>query len=355
MTRVVAAMSGGVDSSVAAALVKEAGYEVVGATLKLLPGSPTGFGCCGSPDDIADAKRVCETLGIRHYVLNFDELFERDVIGLFVKDYLDSRTPNPCVECNRSVKFGTLLRLAGALDAQFVATGHYARIEHTDNGVHHMRRSVDEGKDQTYFLHALSQDQLARILFPVGHLTKDQVREKARALGLKTADKPESQEICFVPNRDYRGFLRAHAPEDSPALQPGDIRNAKGELLGRHTGLSDYTIGQRKGLGLTSVEPLYVTGLDKASNTLIVGGDAETLRSRFRVERLTWTGAAPRGKVGVRIRHRGNVADAELQGGPQGAVDVALAQGERAVTPGQTAVFYEGERVLGGGTIREVL
>lgn len=349
-------MSGGVDSSVAAALAAEAGYETIGVTLKLLPGAATGFGCCGAPEDIEDARRVCEKIGIRHYVLNFDDVFERSVIDLFVKDYLHQRTPNPCVECNRSVKFGALLRLATSWNASYVVTGHYARVEHPNNGgVVRMLRSADEEKDQTYFLHSLTQKELERILFPVGHLTKAQVRDKARLLGLKTADKKESQEICFVPNKDYRSFIRDRAG-DSEALRAGEVRDVKGNLRGQHEGLAHYTIGQRRGIGVSSERPLYVTKMDGASNTLVVGEEKDTLGQSFRMTQVTWTSQEHPGDrpVGVRIRHRAKIVPGRcVQKGD--AFEVYLDAPQRAITPGQTAVFYEGEQVLGGGTIEEVL
>ncbi len=344
-------MSGGVDSSVAAALVAEAGHEAIGVTMKLLPGSPTGFGCCGSPEDIGDARRVAERLGIRHYVLNFDEVFERSVVDRFVEDYVKQRTPNPCVECNRSVKFGALLRLAEAYDAPKVATGHYARLEEGPNGVR-LLRAVDEAKDQSYFLHSLTRGELERVSFPLGEMRKPQVREKARALGLRTADKAESQEICFVPGKDYRGFVRSRAGDE--AFKPGDIRDASGRRLGTHEGLPNYTVGQRKGLGLSGGTPYYVTKLDGPSNTLVVGSLEEASSTRFRVGRLSKiSGALPR-SCRVRIRHRGDLHEAQVEeNGPEALV--SLAAPANAVTPGQSAVFYQDETVLGGGTIEEVL
>ena len=342
-------MSGGVDSSVAAALTARAGHEAVGVTIKLLPKLETGFGCCGSPADVEDARRVCETLGIPHYVVDMAELFEKRVIEPFVEGYRSQRTPNPCVECNRSVKFGYLLRLAEAWNASFVATGHYARVE---NGV--LLRALDERKDQTYFLHSLSPEQLQRVQFPVGALAKEEVRRIARELGLKTADKPESQEICFVPNRDYRAFLRSRG-EASPTSGP--IRDRGGRELGRHAGLENYTIGQRRGLGLSSAEPYYVVGMDAASNTLVVGSDEETLCRGLVAADVGWTSAAPESafRVEARIRHRHRPAAASAAPAPDGTVRVEFDALQRAVTPGQAVVFYQGERVLGGGTIQEAL
>lgn len=341
-------MSGGVDSSVAAALTAKAGHEAVGVTIKLLPKLETGFGCCGSPVDIEDARRVCETLGIPHYVVDMAELFEKKVIEPFVDAYRSQRTPNPCVECNRSVKFGYLLRLAEAWDAEFVATGHYARVE---NGV--LMRAVDAQKDQTYFLHSLSAEQLRHVQFPVGALRKDEVRAVARELGLKTAEKPESQEICFVPNRDYRGFLRSRG--EGEGTGPGAIRDAKGRELGRHAGLENYTIGQRRGLGVSAPEPLYVVGMDAGTNTLVVGADEETLRSGLTAGNITWAAESPREAVRIeaRIRHRHEPAAALATPLANGEVRVEFDRPQRAITPGQAVVFYQGERVLGGGTIEE--
>ncbi|MFH2202952.1 MAG: tRNA 2-thiouridine(34) synthase MnmA [Elusimicrobiota bacterium] len=355
MIRVVAAMSGGVDSSVAAALTVAAGYETIGVTLKLLPRGAGGFGCCGAPDDAADARRVCERIGIPHYVLNFDQLFEKAVIDPFVSSYLSRRTPNPCVECNRSVKFGALLRLAEAWGAAYVATGHYARIERKEGAAPRLLRAVDQGKDQTYFLHCLTRRELERVLFPLGDLRKAEVRERARALGLPTADKKESQEICFVPNRDYRAFLRARGGQ-SAAFEPGPIRDAAGKVRGRHKGLAHYTIGQRRGIGVAAPEPLYVTRLDADSNTLTVGTDREARSREFRVEHVSWTRGTPPAEsaVGVRIRHRAGIVAAQWE--PDGGgLAVRLSAPQRGVTPGQMAVFYDGEEVLGGGTIGGVL
>lgn len=325
-------MSGGVDSSVAAALAVEAGHEAVGVTLKLLPREGMGFGCCGSPSDVNDAQRVCETLGIPHYVVDLAKVFEDKVIKPFIDAYHEARTPNPCVECNRSLKFGTLLGLADAWGCAKVATGHYARVE---GG--RMLRAVDEAKDQTYFLYMLKSRELERALFPIGSLTKAQVREKARSLGLGTAEKPESQEICFIPGRDYRKVVGA-----TPA---GPIKDVSGRLLGEHAGLSSYTVGQRKGLGLPGGEARYVVELERESNTLVVGSDQDVFSSGFAMENVSWAAEAP-SRASVRIRHRHVPAAASVEGSR-----VVFDQPQRAVTPGQAAVFYDGEAVLGGGTI----
>lgn len=349
MTRVLAAMSGGVDSSVAAALLKEGGAEVVGVTMKLLPRGATGFGCCGSPADVDDAKRVCETLGIPHYVADMAEPFESKVIKPYVDAYLGGTTPNPCVECNRSVKFGRLLALADAWGCEKVATGHYARVE---GG--RLLKARDARKDQTYFLYSLGARELAKALFPVGDLTKDAVRARARSLGLKTADKRESMETCFVPARDVRGFV-ASRPEaaGAAALERGPIKSRDGRVLGEHAGLASYTVGQRKGLGVASSEPLYVVSLEPETNTLVVGSDEETLCEGLVAGGVTWTGAARSGpaRAEVRVRHRHAPAPAALTPRADGTVAVRFDAPQRAPAPGQAAVFYDGDVVLGGGTI----
>jgi tRNA-specific 2-thiouridylase len=348
-TRVLAAMSGGVDSSVAAALAAARGDEVVGVTMKLLSRAETGFGCCGSPADVDDARRVCERIGIPHYVVDMAELFESKVIRPFVEAYLNGRTPNPCVECNRSVKFGHLLGLAEAWGCARVATGHYARVQ---DG--RLLKSLDAAKDQTYFLYALTERELARVEFPVGGLAKDAVRAKARELGLKTADKPESMETCFVPARDVRGFVAARPEaQGASALAPGEIRDAAGRRLGEHSGVASYTVGQRKGLGLATGEPQYVVRLDARENVVVVGAAGEEFSAGFRAAAVSWTRGAPEGprRAEVRIRHRHAPAPALLEPRPDGSVAVRFDAPQRAVAPGQAAVFYDGEEVLGGGTI----
>ena len=346
MTRVLAAMSGGVDSSVAAALLKEQGHEVIGVTMKLLARADTGFGCCGSPADVEDAKRVCERIGIPHYTADMAELFASKVIKPYVDAYQNGRTPNPCVECNRSVKFGHLLSLAEAWGCEKVATGHYARVE---NG--RLLKAKDERKDQTYFLYSLGERELSRALFPVGELSKDEVRAKARALGLKTADKPESMETCFVPNRDVRGFVAAAAGAGAPGLSSGPIRDGAGRELGRHTGLASYTVGQRSGISGVA-EPLYVTRLDAEENAVVVGGAEATWSRGVTVGAANWTGASPV-RAAVRIRHRHAPAAALVSPLPDGTLRVDFDEPQRAPAPGQAAVFYDGSRVLGGGWIAE--
>lgn len=348
MKKAVVAMSGGVDSSVAAALLVEQGWDVVGVTMKLLARADTGFGCCGSPADVDDAKRVCEKLGIPHYTVDMAELFAKKVIQPFVGDYLNGRTPNPCVECNRSLKFGHLLALAQAWGCSHVATGHYARVEGQK-----LYKSVDTAKDQTYFLYSLTPKELGRVLFPVGHLTKTEVREKARIHGLKTADKEESQEICFVPRRDYRSFVESQAPVAAGALQPGPIRDVEGREVGRHDGVAGFTVGQRKGLGGGAAQPRYVVALEPESNTVVVGGAEDVLSASLEADGVSWAAGQPprEAQVEVRIRHRHAPAEAALLLLPNGRVRADFSVAQRAVTPGQAAVFYRGEEVLGGGII----
>ena len=342
-------MSGGVDSSVAAALLVESGVEAIGVTMKLLSRAETGFGCCGSPTDVDDAKRVCERLGIAHYVADMAQLFESRVIRPYVEAYLGGRTPNPCVECNRSVKFGHLLALAEAWGCAQVATGHYARVE---DG--RLLKSLDPGKDQTYFLYALTGKELAKARFPIGGLSKDSVRAQARQLGFKTADKPESMETCFVPARDVRAFVASRPEAEGAAgLERGPIRSTDGRLLGEHSGLASYTVGQRKGLGVTAAEPTYVLRLEPETNTLVVGGESETLFRGLVAGEVSWTRIAPEGprRAEVRVRHRHAPAPATIAPRSDGTVEVAFDAPQRAPAPGQAAVFYDGDEVLGGGTI----
>ncbi len=354
--RILVAMSGGVDSSVAAALLVEAGGEVVGVTMDLAGGSSR---CC-SLEDADDARRVAEKLGIRFYVANYADSFRREVVESFADAYLAGRTPIPCVVCNKRFKFDQLMDRAGMLGASAVATGHYARVERdpeTDRFV--LRRAVDRAKDQTYFLFQLDQSQLERIRFPLGSLTKQQVRERARELGLRTADKPESQEICFVPDGDYARVVEAVRPE--AASRPGEIVDAEGHILGRHDGVHRFTIGQRHGLRLSADRRLYVTRIDADQRRVVVGGVDELGVGAAIVSAVNWiAGGTPpvpqRARVQVRHRHEG--ADALVFPLPGGRARIEFDQPVRAVAPGQAAVFYEpavreGERVLGGGWIEE--
>jgi len=351
--RVVVALSGGVDSSVAAALLAGQGREVVGITLAL---AGEASRCC-SLEDAADARRVAERLGVRFYVANYRERFRREVIEAFADDYLAGRTPIPCVACNQRFKFHHLMERAAALGAERVATGHYARIDRAGpGGRFRLRRGADARKDQSYYLFDLSQDQLARIEFPLGDLTKAEVRERARAFGLRTAEKPESQEICFVPDGDYARVVEALRPDGLAG--EGEIVDETGHVLGRHAGIHRFTVGQRRGLGLSSQRKRYVKRIDASANRIVVS-DAEGLGSGgARLERVSWiAGAAPsaptRARVQVRYRHEG--ADATVEPTPEGGARLCFDAPVRAVAPGQAAVFYDGDVVLGGGWIAEAL
>jgi tRNA-specific 2-thiouridylase len=355
--RIVVAMSGGVDSSVAAALLVEQGYDVVGVTLRVWPWRETDdpaerFGSCCGTEATEDARRVARALGIPHYVLDTEAEFDRTVVERFVDEYRRGRTPVPCLACNSELKFGSLLRRARAWDASAVATGHYARVDRDEaSGRWRLRRCRDARKDQTYFLWPLTQGQLAGVRFPIGDLTKDEVRARARALGLVTADKPESQEICFVPDGDYRAFLRRRAPD---ALVPGEIVDAGGRLLGRHGGVANFTIGQRKGLGLATGRPLYVVSLDAERNRVTVGGPADVERSWLVAERVNFIAFPPPAQplpVQAKIRHNHTPAAATVRALGDGRAEVTFREGQRAVTPGQSVVWYDGDVVVGGGVI----
>lgn len=353
--RVVVAMSGGVDSSVAAALVAGAGYDVVGLSMQLYDQreGADAFGSCCSLDDLHDARRVAATLGIPHYIVNFEERFRETVMRNFVAEYEAGRTPIPCVHCNADLKFATLVERAAGFEADAVATGHYARVEYDAvAGRHRLRRAVDEHKDQTYFLFSLTQDQLARARFPVGHLRKAAVREHAERLGLAVANKPDSHEICFVPDGRTADFVERHGTAAPPA---GPMVDSTGRVLGRHGGIHRFTVGQRRGLGLASRTPLYVLRLDPRSNEVVVGPREELGQRTLTASRVNWiAGAAPAAplRVTARIRHRH--ADAPASVVADGASDrafVTFDDPQAAITPGQAVVFYDGDEVLGGGWI----
>ena len=355
--RIVVGMSGGVDSSVAAAMLVEQGFDVVGITLRVWPWREPGdasrkFGSCCSPESVDDARAVARRLDIPYYLLNSEREFERAVIEPFAQAYAAGRTPVPCVACNREVKFGSLLQRARAWDAAAVATGHYARITHdAAAGRFLLRRGRDTRKDQSDFLWPLTQPQLAAARFPVGELTKDAVRTRARALGLVTAEKPESQEICFIPDDDYRGFLRRRMPG---AFGPGPIVDGQGTVLGRHAGLVNYTVGQRRGLGLASGRALYVTALDPARNAVIVGGSDEVEVDVILAEQANFISIpALEGPLAVeaKIRHTHEPAAAMIEPADDGQVRVRFERAQRAPAPGQSVVFYRGDLVVGGGVI----
>ncbi|MCC6312010.1 MAG: tRNA 2-thiouridine(34) synthase MnmA [Trueperaceae bacterium] len=355
--RIVVAMSGGVDSSVAAALLKAQGFDVIGVSMQLsaTPAATVraGQGCC-SLEDFRDARRVAERLAIPYYVWNLTDVFRTRVTDVFASEYVRGRTPNPCVLCNRDLKFDELRKRAGALGATLVATGHYARILREDDGRFRLLRARDERKDQSYFLFSLTQEELARTRFPLGDLTKEEVRRRARALDLSVAEKPESQEICFVPDRDYAKIV---AQRGGPG-QPGPIVTREGVQVGQHEGLFHYTLGQRKGLGIAAPEPYYVIRKDAETNTLIVGFHEETFAPGFRTGPICWGGLPPQDQpftCRVQLRSHHAAAPARVHATRHGA-EVVFEEPQRSPTPGQWAVFYDDAGyVLASGNIREVL
>ncbi len=363
--RVVVAMSGGVDSSVAAALLVERGYEVIGVTMQIWPQEEPlqearQGGCC-SLAAVEDARRVADRLGIPYYVVNMRDVFAETVIDYFVAEYARGRTPNPCIACNRFVKFSALLRKARELDARYLATGHYARVWFdAEQGRHVLARGRDRHKDQSYVLYNLTQEQLAQVLFPLGELTKGEVRRLAAERGLPVAGKPESQEICFITEEAYGDFVAARAPDK---VRPGPILDRAGRVLGTHRGLVFYTVGQRRGLGVSSGKPLYVLEIDPERNALVVGPAEETLSGGLEAGDvnlilLDWEElrAARDGIAAeVQIRYRSAARPAVVRAAGGGRVEVWFASPQRAVTPGQAAVFYRGDLVLGGGVIERPL
>jgi tRNA-specific 2-thiouridylase len=350
--RVVVAMSGGVDSSVAALLLHEAGYEVIGVTMRLwsVPedGAPSHSGRCCSVEDVDDARRVCQVIGVPHYVQNFEREFQEHVVDYFVDEYDRGRTPHPCLACNDRIKFDFLLRRALFLDADFIATGHYARLRR-DAGRTRLLKGVD-GKDQSYVLFTLQQAELGRLLLPVGELPKSEIRQLASAAGLPVADKPDSQEICFIPSDNYREFI---AERVTP--RPGAFVNDQGDVLGQHPGVQFFTVGQRRKLGLpgNSGEPLFVISIDAGSDEVVLGRREDLYGSDLWASRVNWIGGeTPVGPVEVtaKIRYKASEAAATVTPHDDWAT-VRFGEPQRAVTPGQAVVFYRGDEVLGGGYI----
>ncbi len=354
--KVILGMSGGVDSSVAAALLKDEGYEVIGITMQVWPDkAPDALevegGCC-SLSATLDARKVCDMLGIRYYVLNFKEVFEDKVIKYFIDEYFKGHTPNPCIMCNKYIKFGELLRRAESLGAQYVATGHYAKIEYDDDLKRYLlKRSNDSRKDQTYVLYNLTQYQLAHTLMPVGNYRKDMIRKIAEDLGLKVANKPDSEEICFVPDNDYGNFLKTREPDK---IKPGFFRDTEGNILGRHKGIIYYTIGQRKGLGISFGKPMFVLDIIPETNTVVLGDDEHIFSDTLYASDLNYIPfdtLKESMEVTAKIRYSAREAEAVISPYNQDSVKVKFKEPQRAITPGQSVVFYKGDIVIGGGII----
>jgi tRNA-specific 2-thiouridylase len=344
--KVLVAMSGGVDSSVAAALLKEEGHEIIGATMQLLP--LDGYDSRAE----TDAGQAAQRLDIPHFLLDFRDVFVREVIDNFCREYSLGRTPNPCIRCNRYIKFGALRERARELGTDYIATGHHARVEHDEaTGRYWLKKGVDTQKDQSYFLCQLTQEQLSHALFPVGSLTKEKVRQIAGELGLSFADTPESHEICFIPDDDYAKFLSSYMPQ---AVRPGPILDELGNVLGEHRGITSYTIGQRRGLGLAAAEPLYVTAIEPEQNAVVVGTKEQTYGRELLASNLNWiaTDRPSRSmRVKAKVRYRHPEAEVFVNTMDDNRVFVKFDEPQMAITPGQAVAFYDGDTVLGSGII----
>lgn len=352
---VVAAMSGGVDSAVSAYLLKESGYNVIGITMRLsTPKTPDNTSqnkrCC-TAEDTNDAKRVCRALGIPHYVLNFEKEFHGNVIQYFLDEYRLGRTPNPCIACNQHVKFRFLMDKVNALGADMLATGHYGRIVYKE-GRYRLLKAIDNKKDQSYVLYGLGQKELSKLIFPVGEYPKKRIREIAMELGLPVADKPDSQDICFIPDGDYRKFIRNQIPR-----HPGEIVDMDGKSVGEHTGIEEFTVGQRKGLGIATGSKQYVVSLDAQTNKVTIGNSDDLNTQALIALKVSYvTGEQPEAETAVmaKVRHHAPESDANIT--PSGdEAHVWFREPQRAATPGQSVVFYKGEEVLGGGVIEKTL
>lgn len=356
--KVVVGMSGGVDSSVAACLLKEQGYEVIGVTMALWqensPREETGRECCGL-SAVEDARRVAQNLDIPYYVMNFSDDFKEHVVDYFVMEYLRGRTPNPCIACNRYVKWEALLRRSLEIGADYIATGHYARIGKLPNGRYAICNAATSAKDQTYALYNLTQEQLAHTLMPVGDYSKDQVREIAKSHNLLVADKPDSQEICFIPDNDYAGFIERQAEDKVPP--EGNFVTPQGEVLGRHKGITHYTVGQRKGLNLAMGKPVFVTEIRPESNEVVIGDNEDVFQRELLADKMNYMGIGDfsdgdKFLTKIRYAHKGAYARLYHEGD---GVRFVFEEPIRAITPGQAVVFYDGEYVAGGGSIRQVV
>lgn len=353
-------MSGGVDSSVAAALLKKKGFDVIGITMDIWPtrsraesrdsGQASNFGGCCSAKAVEDAKSVCDRLGIPHYTMNFRDSFKEAVIDNFISEYLNARTPNPCIRCNEIIKFRELLKKADELGADYLATGHYAVITNGKK-MNELRKSKDRKKDQSYFLYSMGQEALKRTLFPVGELTKTVTRQIAAKLGLKVADKKDSQEICFIEDNNYGRFLAENSKEP---VKPGPIYDIDGNQVGMHRGIIYYTIGQRKGIGLPFGKPFYVIKIDKENNAVVVGEEKETLGKELLAENVVWTSIEPptkKIKAKAKIRYASEEVDTVITPEENNRARVSFKRAVKSITPGQSVVFYKGDIVLGGGII----
>ncbi len=352
--RVVVAMSGGVDSSTAAGILIKQGYEVIGISMKLSNfGEVSESGCCGIRG-IDDARRVAQKLGIPFYALNYEKEFENKVITYFCQEYINGHTPNPCIICNEKIKFGSLLNRAKSLGADYIATGHYARVEYDSSSKRYLlKKGKDIEKDQSYFLFSLSQEQLSLCLFPLGDYTKNEVRQLAKEFGLKVYNKPASQEICFIPDNDYRKFLRTQVKSD--VFKPGPIVDMNRKILGEHQGIAFYTIGQRKGIGAYQ-KPFYVTAIDKEKNTIVVGEERKLYQDSLIAKNVNWienyiSDNLKSRKLKIRIRYKHSETEATIFPITNGKVEIKFAQPQRAITPGQAVVFYDDDTVIGGGWI----
>ena len=353
--KVIVAMSGGVDSSVAALLLHRQGFDVVGVTMRLWSVEredvPAANKRCCSVEDVDDARRVCHALGVPHYFLNFEREFQRHVIDYFVAEYDRGRTPHPCLACNDKIKFDFLLRRATFLDADFIATGHYGRVRTDADGRYEIHKGIDASKDQSYVLFTLGQSELSRLLLPVGEYRKKDIRALAHEAGLPVADKPDSQEICFIPDDNYRKFV-----SDRVRPRPGNLVDLGGEVLGTHPGIQFFTIGQRRGLGLSgsTVQPLYVTRIDSETNDVVLGRHEDLFSSRLWASRVSYvSGTIPDEPTSVtaKIRYKAEGADATIVPLSDDTAEVWFDEPQRAVTPGQAVVFYSGDKILGGGYI----